>query len=120
MQVFRNNNMISFRNKLINPNHDFKASPTPNGCAKADNFEVNSIVVQFEKIKLISNGLNLAKQTQRKKYLSKILFQTEINLNQVEIFLSTEPNTFCCEYLLLFFWDLAFALSKVLCLKEKT
>ena len=36
---------------------------------------------------------NLAKQTQRKLYPSKILFQTKINLNQEEIFLSTEPNT---------------------------
>ena len=43
-------------------------------------------------MKLISNGQNLAKQTQRKIYPSKILFQTKINLNQEEIFLSTERH----------------------------
>ena len=65
----------------------------PNGLAKADSFEADSIVVQCEKIKLIPNGQNLTKQTQRKNYPFKILFQTKINLNQVEIFLSTERNT---------------------------
>ena len=51
---------LAFKNKLNNPNHDLIAFPTTNGWAKAD-----SIVVQFEKIKLISNGQNLAKQIQR-------------------------------------------------------
>jgi hypothetical protein len=56
------------------PNQDLRESRTPNGWAKAD-----SIVVRFEKNKLISNGQNLAKQTRRKYYSSKILFQTKIN-----------------------------------------
>ena len=77
---------LASKNKLNNQNHDFEASPTPNGWAQADSFEADSILVQFEKIKLISNGQNLAKQTQRKNYPSKILFQTKINLNQEKVF----------------------------------
>ena len=49
------------KNKLNNPNHDSIASPTPNGWAKADSFEADSIVLLFEKNILISNGQNLVK-----------------------------------------------------------
>ena len=76
-----------------------------NGWAKGDSFKAGFIVVQFEKIKLISNGQNLAKQIQRKNYPSKILFQTKINLNEDEIFLPEKRNTLCFKYTLLFFWD---------------
>ena len=96
---------LASRNKLNNPKQDFKASPTPNGWAKADNFEADSLVVQFEQIKLISNCQNLVKQTQRKIYPPEILFQTKISLNQEEIFLSTERDTLYCKYSSLFFWD---------------
>ena len=41
---------LAYKNKLNNPNQDLIASPTPNGWAKAESFEVDSIVVQFEKI----------------------------------------------------------------------
>jgi len=75
------------------------ASPAPNGSAKADSFKSDSIVVEFEKN---SNGQNLAKQSQRKNYPSKILCQAKINLNQEEIFISTERNTLCRKYSLLF------------------
>ena len=51
------------------------------------------IFVLFEKFKLIANGQNLAKQTQRKNYLFKILFQIKIILNQGEIVNSTHSNT---------------------------
>ena len=61
------------------------------------------VFVQFEKIKLTSNGQSLVKQTRRKNYPFKILFQTKININQEEIFLSTERNTLYCKYSLLFF-----------------
>ena len=72
-------------------------------------FEAGSIVVQFEKFKPISNGQNLAKQIQRKKYPSKILFQTKKSFNQGEVVLSTERNTLCCEYSLSFLRDYDFA-----------
>jgi len=81
------------------------ASPTPNGGAKADSFGAGSVVVHFENKLLITNGKNLAKQTERKNNPSKVLFRTKINISQKEIFLSTERNTLCCEYSLLFFWD---------------
>ena len=69
---------------------DLIASPTQNGWAKADNFEADFIVIQFEKIKLISNCKNIENQIQPKNYPSKILSQTKIKLNQEKQFLSTE------------------------------
>ena len=48
--------------------------------------KADSIVVQLEQIRLISNGQNLAKDIQRKIYPSKIVFWTKININQEEIF----------------------------------
>ena len=76
---------LASRSKLNNPNHDFKASPTSNGWAKA--FELDSIVLQFRKIKLILNSQSLAKLTQRKIQPSKILIQTK-KLSIKKIFFS--------------------------------
>ena len=66
---------LASKGKVNNHNQDFIASQTPNGWAKAESFETDSIVVQFEKkIKLIPKRQNLAKQPQRKNYPSKVLF----------------------------------------------
>ena len=40
---------LASENKLNNPHHDFKASPTPNRWAKAESFKADSIVAQFGK-----------------------------------------------------------------------
>ena len=98
MQVFLNNNLISFQTQIKQSKPGFYSISNTEW-----SFEADSIVVPFEKIKLIPNGKNLAKQTHRKNYPSKILFQTKINLNQEEVFLSMERNTLCCKYSLLFF-----------------
>ena len=42
---------LAFKKQLNNPNQDhFDASPTLTGWAKADNFDADSIVLQFKKL----------------------------------------------------------------------
>ena len=76
--------------------------------------------MQFKKIKLISNDQNLANQTRRKNYPSKILFQTNINLNQEENFSRRRVILYVVSIRYYFSETKTLrSLSKVLVLREK-